>query len=189
MKESQNDYFTILEKNNALFIAVADGLSDKKTGRKAAVSSIKILRNNFVYLDSYQNIKLFFKNSFGDIHNYLKIIKSNKAGAVILCAVVMKNKVEWSSMGNCALFLYRKKELIRLNKQEMIQFETCEIKKKEILLFCTQGVYKSLTEMDMICVLSEKINAYEKAQKLSKMIIDKKYSYQDNATIIVLEKK
>lgn len=132
---------------------------------------------------------MFFKNSFGDIHNYLKTIKSNKAGAVILCAVIRKNKVEWSSMGNCALFLYRNKDLIMLNKEESTQFDEYKINKNEIILFCTKGVYKSLTEMDIINVLSQKVNAYEKAQKLSKMVIDKKYSYQDNATIIVLEKK
>lgn len=189
MRESQNDYFVILEENNTLFVAVADGLSDKKIGRKAAISSIEIFKNNFLNLDYYENVKIFFKSSFGDIHNYLKNVKSNKAGAVILCAVTRKNKVEWSSMGNCALFLYRKKELIRLNKQEMLEFETYEIKKKEILLFCTQGIYKSLTEMDIVNILSQKISAYEKAQNLTKMIINKKYSYQDNATVIVLEKK
>lgn len=189
MKESQNDYFMILEKNNTVFVAVADGLSDEKIGRKAAISSLEIFKNNFLNLNSYKNMEQFFKNSFGDIHNHLKIITSNKAGAVILCAVIRENKVEWSSMGNCALFLYRKKEFIQLNKQNRFEFETYKVKTKEIFLFCTQGVYKSLTEMDMVSVLSRKTNAYEKAQELSKIIMDKKYKYQDNATIIVLEKK
>lgn len=187
----QNDYFAVNNINNSLFSAVADGLTDKESGKFAAVTAVEILKYNYEN-NSYKDTKQFFKMSFGDINKRLKEdTYDNKTGTTILCIVIKDNIMEWASVGNCALLLLRKKEIFKINdiKKNEYEFGKLKINKKDIILMCTDGAYESLDETEIISVMSNKEHPYNKTIELSKIIQNKNYRHQDNATMIVIEKQ
>lgn len=187
----QNDYFAVENINNSLFSVIADGLTDKESGKFAAVTAVEILKYNYE-TNNYKDMKQFFKMSFGDINRRLKEdTYGNKTGTTILCAVIKDNIIEWASVGNCALLLYRKKEIFKINdiKKNEYEFGKLKINKKDIIVMCTDGAYESLDETEIIDVLSNKEHPYNKTIKLSKIIQNKNYRYQDNATIVIIERQ
>lgn len=187
----QNDYFAVNNINNSLFTVIADGLTDKESGKFAAVTAVEILKYNYEN-NNYNNINQFFKMSFGDINKRLKEDTfNNKTGAAVLCIILKDNIVEWASVGNCTLLLFRKKEIFKINdvKKNEYEFGKLKINKKDIIFLCTDGAYKSLDETEIINVLSNKKHPYNKTIELSNIIQNKNYRHQDNATIIVIERQ
>lgn len=192
-QEEQNDYFTILpnEFNDSFLAVIADGTTKKKTGKYAAVITVEILKANFLNnLHNKLGIDKYFHSSFDAINKRLNDnIYGNKVGATLIAAIVQDGYLYFSSVGNCVLFLYRNKEMITLNDIEKNEIQISEIKLKmnDIVMLCSQGIYKSLTEMEILHELSKKIHPYEKCQNFVNCIQNKRFSYQDNATIIILE--
>ena len=59
--------------------------------------------------------------------------------------------------------------------------------KKNGILLCSAGVFKSLEEKEIAESMAEKISAYDKSMKIAELIKNKGLKYQDNATLIIIE--
>nr|WP_146812041.1 protein phosphatase 2C domain-containing protein [Aneurinibacillus danicus] len=73
-------------------------------------------------------------------------------------------------------------------------FKNIEICKKPIplnkgdkVILCSDGVYNSVTEMELEKILSKNISPYDAAQEIIEVIEYKRLRNQDNATVIILE--
>ncbi|MGM0501364.1 MAG: PP2C family protein-serine/threonine phosphatase [Bacillota bacterium] len=63
-----------------------------------------------------------------------------------------------------------------------------EIKKKDKIVLCTDGIYNSLSRTELIKILGQEKNLQEIAEEIIDKVTAKEQPNQDNATIVVLEK-
>ncbi len=188
--EQQNDYFATEQNQNNLFVVVADGLTDLPAGRYASVIAVETLKYNYHHIEKYSNLLDCFKQSFGDIdYSIHKNITGNKTGAAVICSVIKNKKLVWASVGTCSLYLYRKGKIIPVHNevQKRIEYGTLQCKKRDVLLFCTEGIDKGSSELELKEILSMKKHPYDKAVLLTERIKKRGYSYQKNGTTVIIE--
>ncbi|OCL25306.1 hypothetical protein U472_13190 [Orenia metallireducens] len=64
-----------------------------------------------------------------------------------------------------------------------------KLKKRDKLLFCSDGVYKSLYDTELEHLLGKRMHPMETAELILEEVLEKNIKKQDNATVIVLEIK
>jgi serine/threonine protein phosphatase PrpC len=78
-----------------------------------------------------------------------------------------------------------------LGAEVLKDIEICEkpikLKHGDKVILCSDGVYNSITEIEMETILMEKIKPYESAEEIIEMVRAKNFPKQDNATIVILE--
>ncbi|WP_058486179.1 PP2C family protein-serine/threonine phosphatase [Defluviitalea phaphyphila] len=191
-KDEQNDYFSVINKDNSLLAVIADGISNKKIGKYASVITVDILKKNFYNSNFFDinDIKEYFTVSFEEINNRLNDnIYGNKVGVTLACAIVKNGWLYFTSIGSCMLLLYRDKEIIYLTdiNQKENNIKNISLKKDDIVILCSNGVYQSLTEVEIIREIEKNLHPYDKAMNLARKIQKKGYIHQDNATLILIE--
>ncbi|MEY8322082.1 protein phosphatase 2C domain-containing protein [Lachnospiraceae bacterium 46-61] len=188
--EQQNDYFATEQSQNNLFVVVADGLTDLSTGRFASVIAVETLKYNYHHIEKYRSLLDYFKQSFGDIdYSIHKNITGNKAGTAVICSVIKDKKLVWANVGGCGLYLCRKGKIIPIHNEvkKRIEYGTLECKKRDVLLFCTEGIEKGSSELEFKEILSMKKHPYDKAVLLTERIKNRENAYQKNGTAVIVE--
>ena len=66
--------------------------------------------------------------------------------------------------------------------------EATKLNKGDKVCLYSDGVYNSLTEMEMEKILSQKLSPYDLAQEIIEAVEQKHLKNQDNATIVIVEK-
>lgn len=188
--EQQNDYFAAKQDKNNLLIIVADGLTDLPAGRFASVIAVETLKYNYQHIEKYQNALDYLKQSFGDIdYSIPKNITGNQTGAAVICGIIQNKKLAWANVGSCSLYLCRKGKIIPIHDEvkKRMEYGTLECKKRDVLLFCTEGIKKGSSELEFKEILSMKKHPYDKAVLLTERIKKRGYSYQKNGTAVIVE--
>ncbi|MBR2567315.1 MAG: serine/threonine-protein phosphatase [Paenibacillus sp.] len=72
-------------------------------------------------------------------------------------------------------------------KQMEIADEPFALQPADKIVLCSDGVYNSLTEMELETILAKDISPFDAAQAIIDLIEEKQLVHQDNATIIILE--
>lgn len=72
-------------------------------------------------------------------------------------------------------------------KQMEIADEPFALHPADKIVLCSDGVYNSLTEMELETILAQSIPPFDAAQAIIDLIEEKQLVHQDNATIIILE--
>lgn len=188
----QNDYFSIEENEKQLFIVIADGLTDRPEGKRASVMAVEAMKYHYHHIAMYQGMEDYFKQSFGDIeYGIHKSSAANKTGAAVFCSILVGKALYWAAIGSCGFYLYRKGEIRLVNGRgetnNRMEYGTLQCKKRDVLLFCTEGVFQCVSELELKEILSKEKHPYEKAMDLINRIGHKGYAYQKNATAIIVE--
>ncbi len=66
--------------------------------------------------------------------------------------------------------------------------EPVRLQKRDKVILCSDGVYNTLTEVELEDILSKPISAYDAAEEIIEAIERKQLTHQDNATVVILEK-
>lgn len=78
-----------------------------------------------------------------------------------------------------------------LGAEVLKDIEICEkpikLKRGDKVILCSDGVYNSITEIEMETIMAERIKPFEVAEEIIEMIKAKSFPKQDNATIVILE--
>jgi PPM family protein phosphatase len=188
----QNDYFTLTTKGEPqkVLAVVADGTTKRKVGKVASVITIDVLRTNFKKgIHAYDSEK-FFKASYDETDKMQKEnIIDNVIGSNFVVVLIKNIWIEWSSVGSCALFLYRANHLKLINDIHNTKplFGKIKLEKNDIILLCSKGIYANLWELELEEEIIKKIHPDEKAKNILKRIKNKNLKEQDNATLIIIE--
>ena len=134
-REMQNDYFSVLEEKNALLCVLANGVSDHIEGRYSAVAAVETLKQGFRKKEKGQTYLKFFKYAFGDV-SYILAQRdfSHSTGATVIAAVFHKDKIHWAAVGDCELFLLRKKRLLKLTDNISFTYREEKWKRQDVYL-------------------------------------------------------
>ncbi|BDU50617.1 PP2C family protein-serine/threonine phosphatase [Haliovirga abyssi] len=131
--------------------------------------------DSHIYL--YRNKEI---NLLNNVHTYSKVLLSRyKAGEISRSEYFSNSKRErlTSYLG------YKNFHEIDYNENGI------ELLKGDKVILCSDGVYKSLTEEEILNYVSKKINPEIVTEEIMLEIEDKRISGQDNATIIMVEKR
>jgi serine/threonine protein phosphatase PrpC len=68
-------------------------------------------------------------------------------------------------------------------------FKAIQLRQGDKIILCSDGVYNSINEIELEGALSKKIKPKEAAEEIINIIKGKNSPKQDNATVVILEKK
>lgn len=187
-----------------LLAIISDGMGGYYKGKLASQFSID--RFTDLYLSSDLSIEEILEQINHEIVNFsYKIGIENKIGTTFLIGEILYNKLNFFSIGDSSLFLFRNKELTRLNKHhekkgyltnylgyekfDAIEKGTVVLMKNDILLMCSDGLDKFLTKEEIQLILKSYRNKSSKKiiEKLLENLKNKKSRKQDNVSIIVIK--
>lgn len=183
---------------------IADGMGGFQDGKLASQFSV----DRFVdlYSSGDISIKEILKKINEEILNYsYNIGIENKVGTTFLAGEILYNRLNFFSVGDSSLFLFRKNKLERLNRLqekrgyltnylgyskfgEIVNGEVL-LQKKDIVLMCSDGLDKFMAFQEIEDTLkhSKNKNSRKIVEKLIEGLIEKKSGKQDNVSIIVIK--
>ncbi|NLP15077.1 MAG: serine/threonine-protein phosphatase [Clostridium sp.] len=227
-REEQEDSFATAENNNAIMAVLADGMGGYSNGKMVSSMVVQTFVQEFTNAVNVHPVENFFINA-ANLSNraVLDRAKGKMMGSTVVSVVISDGCLQWVSIGDSAIILFRDGELINLNKKHTYKsvledqyisgliseeqlinnprqkrvtsyigaeiLKDIEISEKPIklkfgdkVILCSDGVYNSLSEIELEKILSKSSQPFETAEKIMQTIEEKNYSKQDNATIIVL---
>ena len=183
---------------------IADGMGGFHDGKLASQFSV----DRFVDLYSAGDLSVeeIMKKINQDILNYsYNIGIENKVGTTFLAGEILYNRLNFFSVGDSSLFLFRKNKLKRLNSHQekkgyltnylgysdFWDIEKGEIllEKNDIILMCSDGLDKFMPfdEIKGILKHSKNKSCKKTVRRLMDALMEKKSGKQDNVSIIVIK--
>lgn len=182
--EVQSNYFSTLCLDS-VFAVLADGTKDCKNGRKAAIIGVETSIMEFVNRPKDQDISTFFENLCLQIIKNINdhIYFGNKPNLSLCMTYLYEEKLYYYSVGDNNLFLYNGMDYIPLKDRT----GHCNITSTDTVGLISKGIYQSLSEIELIKVLSKDIHPYDKSQLIIESINKKNIKMAGNSTIILIE--
>lgn len=177
MRTFQSNYFMTDIRKNGVFAVMADGLIDSVNGMRGAVLVCETAVNMFVPDNSEE---VFIKCA----HLLRERIYKGRMPRISLAAVWMEEKkLLWRMAGHLKLYLYQGGNLVPVEDNK----GAYHIGGKDKAVVCSPGIYRSVSEAELLACLTEEAHPYDKAQKILLKAQDKRRSGQENATVLILE--
>jgi len=230
-RKEQEDSFATFNNEFGVLGVLADGMGGYSNGKMASSTVVNTFVSEFAKTRNPESLEDFFINTAN--LSYSKVCekgKGIKTGTTLVSVIIFEKNLYWTSVGDSAILLFSKGELINLNKKHIFQailekeyvmgnitkeeminnpkkkrltsylgydgFRDIDICKKPIhlqhgdkVIVCSDGVYNSLTEIELEAILIKNNSPVKTAEEIMEMIKQKNLSDQDNATIIILEKR
>lgn len=214
----QNDYFATYQSENGLLIIVSDGIGRDEWGRRCAEIVVSTYLDEYKKAAEIMEYDLFLRRTLRLANQRVtKVGIDIGCGATVSVGILKKQDLHWLNVGNSAIMIANREEILRLNDTYTIVYVNEPVYKKkplayydqymgleddlkaqsgvfflnkeEQIIFCTDGVYLQISEMDMLGYLRQRITSYEKAQNILLAIQRKQRTDQDNATIVVINNR
>lgn len=212
----QNDYFASWENENGIFAIVSDGIGMNRYGRDCAEIVVKTYMEAFKEAKPIIDVPLFLKRLVRLANQRItKYVPGIDCGATLAAVLIQGDELHWISVGNSAIMIAGKEEIVRLNetytelyfneaaykRKPLAYFDKyigleddlkaqsgkLSLKKGQHVLLCTDGVYLQMSEQDMLKILKKERSAFERAQEILLKIENKQRTDQDNASLIVMD--
>lgn len=232
-RKNQEDAMSIYKKSkDEIMIALADGMGGMSRGDEASSKTVDFMVNGFLEQERLKPGPLLLRlanevNSL--IYGYNKAsIRKSHIGTTLLTVIINERKLNWVSVGDSRLYLFRKKRLTKLNREhtynEMLLDKFCNneiseeryrkdsnkgnqltsyigdetlreidrnVKEFQLLsgdrlLLCTDGVYNTLTDLEIREILSSR-NGMKQKDEFLDTIKEKNLKNQDNASLVLVE--
>lgn len=177
MRSFQSNYFMTDIRIDGVFAVMADGLIDSVNGMRAAVLACETANNLFVP-DNSQSVFLKCQKIIRE-----RIYKGRMPRVSLGIVWIEKKKLTWKMAGHLKLYLFAKGDLIPIEDRD----GTYHIDGNEKVILCSPGIYRSISEAELLTVLRKNIHPYDKAQMILEKVQDKRRKEQENATIVILE--
>lgn len=228
-RKEQEDSFSTITTEKGIMAVLADGIGGYSKGKMASSIAVNTFINEFLKLPKLDSIENFFNRAAKAANKeIMEKIKGIKSGTTVAAVIICENHLYSASVGDSAIVLFRKGELINLNKKHIFEsllqeqylsgkiskeallnnpmkkrltdyighdeFKGIEINKYPIelkqgdkVILCSDGVYNSVSEVEMEKVLEKNIEPFKASEEIIDIINKKNYPKQDNATIIILK--
>jgi protein phosphatase len=133
----QEDYFSIIDLNNAFLTILADGMGGVKGGKLASENSVKSFIKYFTKNRLQYNIRELLYHSLLYTHQEIKRLANNNQlydmGTTFIAFFINNQYTIWLSIGDSVIFRYINGQLTRLNENHSVAGEL-EIKLKKGLI-------------------------------------------------------
>jgi len=218
-RENQEDYFATIELENGVLALLADGMGGHERGEVASKLSIKsfieCFKSNFKKVNSLELLKFSLYQANSEVSRYKELNKID-LGTTLIALFAKENSFEWVSVGDSLLYLYRDRELLKLNQKHTLSEELKEFDRElnqdmltsaiygeeiskidlnqkdfkidDILILASDGL-DSLSESEIVDSLNQKSQLQNISEDILTKVNQKNYEHQDNSTILMLKKE
>lgn len=138
-RKVQEDSFSTIESENGIIAIVADGMGGLEYGKIASSTAVKMFIEEFTKeYEMYDVEKFLINTAYTANENIVNMANGRKIGTTVVAAVIKDNRLHWISIGDSRIYLYRKGELMKLNKEHTYErvlkdrYESGEISKNEV---------------------------------------------------------
>lgn len=138
-RQVQEDSFSTFETENGMIAIVADGMGGLEYGKVASSTAVKMFIEEYTKEYELYDIQKFLINSAYTANDkVVDMANGRKIGTTLIATIIKDNFLHWISVGDSRIYLHRKGQLIKLNKEHTYEsilnklYESGEISKKEI---------------------------------------------------------
>lgn len=136
-RQIQEDSFSTFESENGMIAIVADGMGGLEYGKVASSTAVKMFIEEYTKEYELYDVQKFLINSAYTANDKIvNMANGRKIGTTLIATIVRDNFLHWISVGDSRIYLHRKGELIKLNKEHTYEsvlnnlYENGEISKK-----------------------------------------------------------
>lgn len=168
------------------YLANKEVLESSKGIRTGTTAAVAIIFEDYLYWASIGDcaIILFRKGEFINLnkkHTFEKILEERYHSGEISKQQLINNPMKKR------ITSYIGYEGLKSSDIETHEIAT-ELLMGDKLILCSDGVYNSISELEMEKVLAKNMEPYKAAEEIINIIKSKNYLKQDNATIVIVEK-
>ncbi len=213
VKASNFDGYAAFESLNGYVFVLCDGNDELgERARDIALDRIRYFMGNEYIVDPFEAVQSALIYTGGYIYKHVRqeddIYKDMKVSCV--CVLIRENKIYYSSLGNCHIYLYTGKGLYRLTKEALFDEQhgksddisapgllgndkvaapfVCQQPvvpvNGDVLLLCTDGLYEHVSHKNIKKILSDPMPVHTKTSRLAD--IANEAGGRDNATIQII---
>lgn len=106
-----------LVAKRGILAIVADGMGGLKNGKSISERAIQKFRKSFVKFSPSGDIPQQMLALVAETNHDIYETDKQKGGTTLLCVYIYRNSMHWISVGDSAIFLFRKGRLYQLNKE------------------------------------------------------------------------
>lgn len=106
-----------LVAKRGILAIVADGMGGLKNGKSISERAIQKFRRSFVKFSPSGDIPQQMLALVAETNHDIYETDKQKGGTTLLCVYIYRNSMHWISVGDSAIFLFRKGRLYQLNKE------------------------------------------------------------------------
>lgn len=136
-RQVQEDSFSTFESENGMIAIVADGMGGLEYGKVASSTAVKMFIEEYTKEYELYDVQKFLINSAYTANDKIvNMANGRKIGTTLIATIVRDNFLHWISVGDSRIYLHRKGELIKLNKEHTYEsvlnnlYENGEISRK-----------------------------------------------------------
>ncbi len=116
-RKKQEDSYIAIKSDDGILGVLADGMGGLADGKLASSIAVDTFVNGFLKNYEMKAIQNFLRNtSYIANANILEAAEYKKMGTTLVSVIIKNEKLYWVSIGDSYLYLYRNKEITRLNK-------------------------------------------------------------------------
>lgn len=138
-RQAQEDSFSTYETENGMIAIVADGMGGLEYGKIASSTAVKMFIEEYTKEYELYDVQKFLLNSAYTANDKIvNMANGRKIGTTLIASIIRDNFLHWISVGDSRIYLHRKGELIKLNKEHTYEnvlnnlYENGEISKKMV---------------------------------------------------------
>jgi len=195
-RDYQTECFRVISSAQSLFATIASSSRDTAVGRNSAILAAETFKDAYK-TGIYRNITMesFFAQAMTKINKVLadNVYEYNtppSIAAIIIERGFLNIAEMHSSLRGSSAFLFKNGNLIEVRNKiatSKVWVSRIKIKGDETIMLTSKGASNMLTEMEIINSLSQKGSPHLKCQTFEKIIRQKRYKDQDNATLLIVE--
>jgi PPM family protein phosphatase len=138
-RKVQEDSFSSIESENGMIAIVADGMGGLEYGKIASSTAVKMFIEEFAKeYEMYDVEKFLINTTYTANENIVNMANGRKIGTTVVATVIKDDILHWISVGDSRIYLHRKGELIKLNKEHTYErvlndrYESGEISRNDV---------------------------------------------------------
>lgn len=138
-RKVQEDSFSTVESENGLIAVVADGMGGLEYGKIASSTAVKLFIEEFSKeYEMADVVKFLINTAYTANESIVNMANGRKIGTTVVATVIKDSFLHWVSVGDSRIYLHRKGELIKLNKEHTYEtvlkdmYDSGEISRNEM---------------------------------------------------------
>lgn len=131
VRQENQDYLAVSEKDNAFFAVIADGIGGAKAGSLASKMAVEIMKQSFEEHDDFSSrkaVKAWFHDAITKA-NHAVYRKSKRSlryegmGTTLIAIVMFQNEALAFNIGDSRIYIYHNKQLSCLSHDQTFAYE------------------------------------------------------------------
>lgn len=178
---NQNTYFLTKEMDGGFLVVMADGSVDSVTGAYGAILACETIAKGLISTERIGE-QLDMQFARAAVTQNERLYRGKPPRVSVLAACFIGKQMVYKNVGDLSVAVFRNGELT-IAEPPCGQMDI----KGSITLLCNQGIWQSLTEIDLERLLSGRSHPYKKAQNMIEAVNRRNQKDQRCAVAVLVQ--